>query len=161
MKPTEQEKPKRPPGRPPGHPKTGGRRKGVPNRTRAQTLERISQEADPIGFLIHIARGLQFEAAVEPGAATKQKMYPTHDQRLDAVRVLARKVVPDSKAVEMTGYPPLRETNLSAQARLTQYAVVDLAAGRYRIPVDRAMDLMVSEAGAATTAYTEDLRLRR
>ena len=94
---------KRPPGRPKGYPKTGGRQKGVANRTRVQTLERINQEADPIGFLIRVARGLQFEAATEAGASEKVKMYPTHDQRLDAAKVLARKVLPDTKAVEMTG----------------------------------------------------------
>ncbi len=96
-------KQKRGPGRPKGLPKTGGRRKGVANRTRVQTLERINQEADPIGFLIRVARGLQFEAATEAGAAEKVKMYPTHDQRLDAAKVLARKVLPDTKAVEMSG----------------------------------------------------------
>ncbi len=94
---------KRPPGRPKGYPKTGGRQKGVANRTRVQTLERINQEADPIGFLIRVARGLQFEAATEAGASEKVKMYPTHDQRLDAAKVLARKVLPDTKAVEMSG----------------------------------------------------------
>ena len=100
----DEDKPKkRLPGRPKGHPKTGGRQKGVPNRTRVQTLERINQEADPIGFLIRVASGLQFEAATEAGATKKEKMYPTHDQRLDAAKVLARKVLPDTKAVEMTG----------------------------------------------------------
>ncbi len=94
---------KRPPGRPKGYPKTGGRQKGVANRTRVQTLERINQEADPIGFLIRVARGLQFEAATEAGASEKVKMYPTHDQRLDAAKVLARKVLPDTKSVEMSG----------------------------------------------------------
>ena len=99
----EKEKPRRGSGRPKGYPKTGGRKKGVANRTRVQTLERINQEADPIGFLILVARGLQFEAAAEAGAATKEKMYPTHDQRLDAAKVLARKVLPDTKSVEMSG----------------------------------------------------------
>ena len=100
-------KQKRGPGRPKGLPKTGGRRKGVPNRTRVQVLERINQEADPIGFLIGVARGLQFEAATEPGASKKVKMYPTHDQRLDAAKVLARKVLPDQKSIEHAG--PLGE----------------------------------------------------
>ena len=100
---TDEAKPKRGPGRPKRYPKTGGRKKGVPNRTRVQTLERINQEADPIGFLIRVASGLLFEAATEPGAATKTKRYPTDEQRLDAAKVLARKVLPDTKAVEMTG----------------------------------------------------------
>ncbi len=94
---------KRPPGRPRGYPKSGGRRKGVANRTRVQTLERINQEADPIGFLIRVAQGYQFEAAAVPGGNEKVKMYPSHDQRLDAAKVLARKVLPDTKSVEMSG----------------------------------------------------------
>ncbi len=100
---TDKDKPKRPLGRPRGYPKSGGRKKGVPNRTRVQTLERINQEADPIGFLIRVASGLLFEAATEPGAATKTKRYPTDEQRLDAAKVLARKVLPDTKSVEMSG----------------------------------------------------------
>ncbi|MEE9289805.1 MAG: hypothetical protein V3U99_02220 [Alphaproteobacteria bacterium] len=99
----DEDKPKkRPPGRPKGHPKTGRRRKGVANRTRVQTLERIEREADPIDFLCRVARGLQFEAATEAGAAEKVKMYPTLDQRLDAAKILARKVLPDQKALEHT-----------------------------------------------------------
>ena len=95
---------KRGPGRPRGMGKVpgSGRRKGTPNRSRVQVLERIEREADPVGFLIRIAKGLQFEAATEAGAKTKEKMYPTSDQRLDACRILARKVLPDQKAVEIT-----------------------------------------------------------
>ncbi len=100
---TDKDKPKRPPGRPRGYPKSGGRKKGVANRTRVQTLERINQEADPIGFLIRVASGYQFEAAAVPGGNEKVKMYPSHDQRLDAAKVLARKVLPDTKSVEMSG----------------------------------------------------------
>ena len=94
---------KRKPGRPKGLPKTGGRKKGTPNRTRVQILERINEKADPIGFLILVSRGLQFEAATEAGAATKKKMYPTPDQRIDAAKILARKVLPDLKSTELTG----------------------------------------------------------
>ena len=102
---SDQDKQKRPTGRPKGLGKVpgSGRRKGVANRTRVQVLERIAQECDPIGFLIAVARGLQFEAAAEPGASVRVKMYPTHDQRIDAAKVLARKVLPDTKSVEMSG----------------------------------------------------------
>jgi len=96
-----QEKEKRGSGRPPGLPKTGGRRRGTPNRTRVQTLERIEREADPIGFLIRVARGLQLEAAPEPGATKKTKFYPTADMQLDACRILAKKVLPDQRSVEL------------------------------------------------------------
>ncbi len=94
---------KRKPGRPKGYPKTGGRRKGTPNRTRVQTLERIEREADPIGFLCRLARGLQFEAAADAGDTKKVKMYPTLDQQKDAVKILAGKVLPDLKSTHLTG----------------------------------------------------------
>ncbi len=100
---TDQAEPKRGPGRPPGYAKTGGRRKGTPNRTRVQVLERINQQADPIGFLIRLARGLQFEAAADVGDTKKVKMYPTLDQQKDAVKILAAKVMPDLKATHLTG----------------------------------------------------------
>ncbi len=102
-----QDKDKCGPGRPKGHPKTGGRRKGTPNRTRVQTLERIESECDPIDYLCRLARGLQFEAAAEAGGTVKVKMYPTLDQRTDAAKILARKVLPDQKSIEHAG--PLGE----------------------------------------------------
>ena len=96
---------KRKPGRPKGLGKVpgSGRRKGTPNRTRVQVLDRINQQADPIGFLIRLARGLQFEAAADVGDTKKVKMYPTLDQQKDAVKILAAKVMPDLKATHLTG----------------------------------------------------------
>ena len=95
--------PKRGPGRPPGHPKTGGRKKGVPNRTTLETREYIQKRADPVEFLCRVALGLQVEAAPEPGAREKALVRPTIEQRLDAAKILARKILPDMKAVEHTG----------------------------------------------------------
>ena len=96
---------RRGPGRPKGLGRVpgSGRRKGTPNRDTAQTREFIQKEADPIAFLSRVCRGLQFEAALDPGDAKKAKMYPTLDQRLHAAQTLARKVLPDMKAIEMTG----------------------------------------------------------
>lgn len=42
----------------------------------------------------------------------------------------------------------LRQVNADAQRMLTQYGVVDAQQGVYRIPIDRAMDLVVQEAEA-------------
>ncbi len=80
-----------------------GRKKGTPNRSTAQTREYIQKQADPITFLCQVCRGLQFEAALDSGDAKKAKMYPTLEQRLHAAQTLARKVLPDMKAVEMSG----------------------------------------------------------
>ena len=43
-------------------------------------------------------------------------------------------------------YPDLRQAELTAVRQLNQYEVIDAAQGRYRIPIDRAIDLMVREA---------------
>ena len=94
--------PKNKGGRPPGYPKTGGRRKGVPNRTTAMTREYITREADPVDFLCRVCRGLQFEAAPAPGEK-KRMVSPTLEMRLSAATTLARKVLPDMKALELAG----------------------------------------------------------
>lgn len=50
---------------------------------------------------------------------------------------------------QVTGYPKLRETQEQGLQKISEYGVVSAEAGRYRIPVDRAIDLMVNEAAAA------------
>ena len=94
---------KRKPGRPRGYPKSGGRARGTPNKDRAATVERIMREADPLGFLCAVCKGHRMEAAAEPGAKKKTWWYPTGDQRIQAGMALARKVMPDQKAVELAG----------------------------------------------------------
>lgn len=51
--------------------------------------------------------------------------------------------------VGSSGYPELRETEAAAARQLDHYDVVDDAQGIYRIPIDRAIDLMVLEAQQA------------
>ena len=94
---------KRPRGRPKGTPKTGGRTKGVPNKDRTATVDRIMREADPIAFLCSVVRGGRFNAGPEPNSKAKTWVWPSLDQRLSAATVLARKVLPDQKAVESSG----------------------------------------------------------
>ena len=96
-------KPKRRPGRPKGYPRSGGRKKGQPNRDRAATVERIMREADPIGFLCKVARGDRMTAGAEPNAKKKAWWFPSGDQRISAAVTLARKILPDQKAVETSG----------------------------------------------------------
>lgn len=43
-------------------------------------------------------------------------------------------------------YPDLRQAELEATALLNQYQVVNAAQGTYRIPLDRAIDLVVDES---------------
>lgn len=68
----------------------------------------------------------------------------------------------EGEAVALTGYPALVETRIAGEEKLTQYGVVDAAARRYRIPVDRAIDLMVNEAAAeGDRPVSEEVRLTR
>ena len=102
---TTTDKPKRGPGRPKGLGKVpgSGRAKGTPNRDRSATIERIQKEADPILFLCKVCRGDRMEAAAAPGAKKRTHWFPTADQRITAAQTLARKIMPDQKAVENTG----------------------------------------------------------
>ncbi len=97
------------PGRPKGLGKVpgSGRARGTPNRDRAATVERIMKEADPIGFLCKVSRGVRMSAALAPGDTKKTWWMPTGDQRISAAQTLCRKVLPDMKAVEVSG--PLGE----------------------------------------------------
>jgi hypothetical protein len=63
------------------------------------------------------------------------------------------------EAAAFTGYPLLRETRAAAQQQLTQYGTVN--PGVYRMPIDRAMDLMVNEARQQTgRTYSTELPLQ-
>ncbi len=90
-------------GRPKGYPRSGGRKRGTPNRDRAFTVARIEREADPVGLLIKVCRGDRMSAGLDPGAKKKAWWFPSADQRVQAATVLARKVLPDQRAVETSG----------------------------------------------------------
>ena len=105
MTETTAEVPKRKRGRPKGieRPPGSGRKQGTPNRNTAQTRERIAKEADPIGFLCKVVKGDRMTGAPAPGETKKTWWYPSGEQRLQAATVLARKVTPDVKAIEVAG----------------------------------------------------------
>lgn len=67
---------------------------------------------------------------------------------------IAQKAFRQSKytTTEMTGYPLLRTTTEQGLQAISQYSPVTGAEGRYRIPIDRAIDLMVNEAAASRAA---------
>lgn len=54
----------------------------------------------------------------------------------------------------MSGYPELRESRFEATRKLSQYGAVENEADRFRIPIDRAMELMANEAHQDTTGST-------
>ena len=66
-----------------------------------------------------------------------------------------------AEATAMTGYPDLQSATEAGLAKIDQYGVVSAEEGRYRIPIDRAIDLMVNEAAAAGAAGSSELRLSR
>jgi hypothetical protein len=84
----------------PGRAKTGGRRRGTPNRVKSYTVARILELSDPIAILARIANGEPFELAPEPGKPSAT-VYPTMSDMLQAAIALARKVAPDLKAVKV------------------------------------------------------------
>jgi len=102
---TETETPKRRAGRPKGIGKVpgSGRRKGSPNKDRAATLEEIRQKINPIEYLGRVSRGLLIECR-DPDSSDLKKsvlMRPTMEQRTNAATILSKKILPDSKAVEL------------------------------------------------------------
>ncbi len=57
-------------------------------------------------------------------------------------------------------YPELRQAELTAARLLNRYEVIDAGQGRYRIPIDRAIDLMVRQAYLAPGGtYSQELQL--
>ncbi len=54
-------------------------------------------------LLCQIASGKEIKAAAEPGSTKREKIFPTLMERLRAAETLARKIVPDMKAVEYSG----------------------------------------------------------
>ena len=94
---------KRRPGRPKGLPRTGGREPGTPNKKNQVTRDYIIKEGAPIAFLCSVAKGKRIQAALEPGDERGTWVAPTLDQRIHAASILAKKIVPDVKAIEHTG----------------------------------------------------------
>ena len=100
----ETEAPKRKPGRPKGYPRSGGRAKGTANKSSQLGRDFIIKKGAPIELLCKVAKGEKIQAAADSAtAAMRNGVYPTIDQRLTAARILAAKVVPDQKAIEIGG----------------------------------------------------------
>lgn len=59
------------------------------------------------------------------------------------------------EATSRSGYPELRENRLHAAEMLTQYGSIEGVDGRYRIPIDRAMQLMANDEPDGEALSTE------
>lgn len=77
-------------------PKRRGRKAGVPNKVNAATRARIEELSDPIAFLCSVARGDEIEAG-DGESVAKKKVRPTLDQRINASRWLADRLLPTAK----------------------------------------------------------------
>ena len=95
--------------------------------------EKIMRQADPLEFLCKVCRGDRMEAAAKPGDKKKTWWHPTGDQRINAAQTLARKVMPDQKAVEVSG--PLGEP-------LSVYPFFPLPRARLRLKVAPSLPLL-------------------
>ncbi len=56
------------------------------------------------------------------------------------------------RAVSASGYPELREVEALAARKLDHYEILNDAEGTYRIPIERAMEIIVAQEAADTTA---------
>jgi hypothetical protein len=81
-------------GRQPGTKKTGGRKKGTPNKKTVATREWIMENANPVEFLAKVMNGEDIAKA--DGSMSSF----TEDHRQDAAKQLLKKVIPDLKAIE-------------------------------------------------------------
>lgn len=97
------DKPEKKRGRPKGLPKTGGRKRGVPNRTTAQIREFIAKHADPYPFLAAVYKGRKIKVPDPENPGKAVRAFPTLDQRLIAAKILAPKVAPDMRENTLKG----------------------------------------------------------
>ena len=93
---------KRKPGRPKGYPRSGGRKPGTANKASQLGRDFIIRKGAPIETLCKIAKGEKIQCADAESASKRSGIYPTIDQRLAAARILAGKIVPDMKSVDLS-----------------------------------------------------------
>lgn len=85
-----------------GSPKSGGRKKGTPNKTTLDARTRIEKEADPVGFWIKVAKGEMFKRGAPNNPIKQTDWWPTLEQSMAAHARLLNKLVADIRAVEIS-----------------------------------------------------------
>jgi len=90
-------------GRPKGLPKTGGRKKGVPNRTTAQIRDFIVNHADPFPLLARVVKGRKIKVPDPDDPSKTVRRIPSLEERIAAARVLAPKIAPDMRENTLKG----------------------------------------------------------
>ena len=89
-------------GKPKGSPKTGGRVKGTTNKLTTDYKDLIS-ESNPVQFLIDAFTNGYIEGNVKNPEDMEQYLTLTLKERCDIAKDLAKKIVPDVKAIEHSG----------------------------------------------------------
>jgi len=84
---------KRKPGRPPGS----------KNKDRVATIERLTKEADPLGYRIRALKRGWVMAAPSEGATRRERILLTKDEMLRLSQQLEDKVLPRLRSFEVTG----------------------------------------------------------
>lgn len=92
---------KRRPGRPKGYPRTGGRRRGTPNKLTGDVKQYILREGRVLERLFKIARGQKVRASRPDGAAAT--IVPPLDAQIRALIALLDRAVPSLKSQEISG----------------------------------------------------------
>lgn len=76
--------------------KTGGRKKGTPNKTNA-VIRAAIEDADPIAFLISVMRGRLPTGDSEGQLSSEEVETPTSAERIRAAEFLAKRIAPEVK----------------------------------------------------------------
>lgn len=121
--------------------KTGGRRKGSPNKVTVAVRQRIEKEGDPIGLLCRVAQGLPVAVPQQDGA--KRDVYPDLNQIISAARWLGDKIVAPAKGRPVVLNLPTIET------------AADLTAAMAEIMTSTSSGLITPEEGQALTSLVE------
>ena len=88
-------------GRPKGLPKTGGRKKGQRNWTHSEIRSALLDRSDAIETLADVCAGRQLRVSGPTGKPLWR--FPTMGERLRALELILKKVVPDLQATELSG----------------------------------------------------------
>jgi len=88
-------------GRPKGLPKTGGRKKGQRNWTHSEIRSALLDRSDAIETLADVCAGRQLRVSGPTGKPLWR--FPTMGERLRALELILKKVVPDLQATQLTG----------------------------------------------------------
>ena len=91
------------PGRRKGTRKTGGRKKGVPNKISRDVKETILKRGKPLELLCDVARGVKIRVGPQAGPEKPEYQYPSLQERIAAAKTLLSKIVPDLKSQELSG----------------------------------------------------------